>query len=169
MCLFAWPIGNVILKTSCPTSWAVSLVAILDADKEGFLRSETSLIQTVGRAARNADGTVIMYADTITGSMRRAIDETNRRREIQQKYNTEHGIIPKTIKKSVSEVIEATKSVSDTKIEKQKQSAETVRRTITELTAEMRKAAELLQFELAAQLRDEIKRLEEQLETGDLE
>ena len=97
----------------------VSLVAILDADKEGFLRSETSLIQTVGRAARNADGTVIMYADTITGSMRRAIDETNRRREIQQKYNTEHGIIPKTIKKSVSEVIEATKSVSDTKIEKQ--------------------------------------------------
>lgn len=147
----------------------VSLVAILDADKEGFLRSETSLIQTVGRAARNADGTVIMYADTITGSMRHAIDETNRRREIQQKYNTEHGIIPKTIKKSVSEVIEATKSVSDTKIEKQKQSAETVRRTITELTAEMRKAAELLQFELAAQLRDEIKRLEEQLETGDLE
>lgn len=147
----------------------VSLVAILDADKEGFLRSETSLIQTVGRAARNADGTVIMYADTITGSMRRAIDETNRRREIQQKYNTEHGIIPKTIKKSVSEVIEATKSVSDTKIEKQKQSAETVRRTITELTAEMRKAAELLQFELAAQLRDEIKRLEEQLEMGDLE
>ncbi len=147
----------------------VSLVAILDADKEGFLRSETSLIQTVGRAARNADGTVIMYADTITGSMRRAIDETNRRREIQQKYNTDHGIIPKTIKKSVSEVIEATKSVSDTKIEKQKQSAETVRRTITELTAEMRKAAELLQFELAAQLRDEIKRLEEQLETGDLE
>ena len=147
----------------------VSLVAILDADKEGFLRSETSLIQTVGRAARNADGTVIMYADTITGSMRRAIDETNRRREIQQKYNTEHGIIPKTIKKSVSEVIEATKSVSDTKIEKQKQSAETVRRTITELTAEMRKAAELLQFELAAQLRDEIKRLEEQLETGNLE
>lgn len=147
----------------------VSLVAILDADKEGFLRSETSLIQTVGRAARNADGTVIMYAETITGSMRRAIDETNRRREIQQKYNTEHGIIPKTIKKSVSEVIEATKSVSDTKIEKQKQSAETVRRTITELTAEMRKAAELLQFELAAQLRDEIKRLEEQLETGDLE
>lgn len=147
----------------------VSLVAILDADKEGFLRSETSLIQTVGRAARNADGTVIMYADTITGSMRRAIDETNRRREIQQKYNTQHGIIPKTIKKSVSEVIEATKSVSDTKIEKQKQSAETVRRTITELTAEMRKAAELLQFELAAQLRDEIKRLEEQLETGNLE
>ena len=147
----------------------VSLVAILDADKEGFLRSETSLIQTVGRAARNADGTVIMYADTITGSMRRAIDETNRRREIQQKYNTDHGIIPKTIKKSVSEVIEATKSVSDTKIEKQKQSAETVRRTIIELTAEMRKAAELLQFELAAQLRDEIKRLEEQLETGDLE
>lgn len=147
----------------------VSLVAILDADKEGFLRSETSLIQTVGRAARNANGTVIMYADTVTGSMRRAIDETNRRREIQKKYNTEHGIVPKTIKKSVSEVIEATKSVSDTKIEGQKQSAETVRRSITELTAEMRKAAELLQFELAAQLRDEIKRLEEQLETGDFE
>lgn len=147
----------------------VSLVAILDADKEGFLRSETSLIQTVGRAARNANGTVIMYADTVTGSMRRAIDETNRRREIQKKYNNEHGIVPKTIKKSVSEVIEATKSVSDTKIEGQKQSAETVRRSITELTAEMRKAAELLQFELAAQLRDEIKRLEEQLETGDFE
>lgn len=147
----------------------VSLVAILDADKEGFLRSETSLIQTVGRAARNANGTVIMYADTVTGSMRRAIDETNRRREIQKKYNNEHGIVPKTIKKSVSEVIEATKSVLDTKIESQKQSTETVRRSITELTAEMRKAAELLQFELAAQLRDEIKRLEEQLETEDFE
>lgn len=144
----------------------VSLVAILDADKEGFLRSETSLIQTIGRAARNSDGKVIMYADVITRSMQRAIDETNRRRDIQSRYNTEHGIVPKTIKKSVSEVIEATKSVSDKKnIANNHTSSEAdIRRTIADLTLEMRKAAELLQFELAAQIRDEIRRLEEGLQ-----
>ena len=143
----------------------VSLVAILDADKEGFLRSETSLIQTVGRAARNAEGMVIMYADTITGSMRRAIDETNRRRTIQSAYNEENGIVPKTIKKSVSEVIEATKAVEGGTSADTPESPE---RTIAELTTEMKKAAELLQFELAAQLRDEIRRLEEQYNTGDM-
>lgn len=143
----------------------VSLVAILDADKEGFLRSETSLIQTVGRAARNAEGMVIMYADTITGSMRRAIDETNRRRKIQSAYNEENGIVPKTIKKSVSEVIEATKAVESGASADTSESPE---RTIAELTTEMKKAAELLQFELAAQLRDEIRRLEEQYNTGDM-
>ncbi len=140
----------------------VSLVAILDADKEGFLRSETSLVQTIGRAARNADGKVIMYADTITASMQRAIDETNRRRSIQSAFNEKHGIVPKTIKKSVSEVIEATKSVKDMP-KASKESGKDIRHTIAELTTEMKKAAELLQFELAAQLRDEIRRLEEQL------
>ncbi len=140
----------------------VSLVAILDADKEGFLRSETSLIQTIGRAARNAEGKVIMYADVVTGSMQRAIDETNRRRELQDEYNKKNNIVPQTIRKSVSEVIEATKSVGDKSVLK---SADTdqkdTQRTIAELTTEMKKAAELLQFELAAQIRDEIKRLEE--------
>ena len=143
----------------------VSLVAILDADKEGFLRSETSLIQTIGRAARNAEGKVIMYADAVTGSMRRAIDETNRRRTIQADFNEKNGIVPKTIKKSVSEVIEATKPVRDSGFagrEKVSDGAD-VRRMIAELTTEMKKAAELLQFELAAQLRDEIRRLEEEI------
>lgn len=139
----------------------VSLVAILDADKEGFLRSETSLIQTIGRAARNAEGKVIMYADVITGSMQRAIDETNRRRGIQAEFNEKHGITPQTIKKSVSEVIEATKSVKDGGFAAGDASAEAnVHRTVAELTTEMKKAAELLQFELAAQIRDEIRRLE---------
>ncbi len=141
----------------------VSLVAILDADKEGFLRSETSLVQTIGRAARNAEGKVIMYADNITDSMRRAIDETNRRRGIQAEFNKKHGIIPKTITKSVTEVIEATKSVKDMPKSYEK-GKDNIRHTITELTTEMRKAAELLQFELAAQLRDEIRRLEGELE-----
>ncbi len=140
----------------------VSLVAILDADKEGFLRSETSLIQTIGRAARNAKGTVIMYANTVTGSMQRAIDETNRRRKIQDDYNKANGIIPKTITKGVSEVIEATKAVSVPKT-KSDMSADNIKNTIADLTLEMRKAAELLQFELAAQIRDEIRRLEEDL------
>lgn len=145
----------------------VSLVAILDADKEGFLRSETSLIQTIGRAARNADGRVIMYADNITGSMQRAIDETNRRRTIQTEYNERNGIVPKTIKKSVSEVIEATKAVNVPKkaATAEDRKAEDIRRKIAELTVDMRKAAELLQFELAAQIRDEIRRLED--EQGD--
>ncbi len=142
----------------------VSLVAILDADKEGFLRSETSLIQTIGRAARNANGKVIMYANTMTGSMERAINETNRRREIQDKYNKENGIIPKTIIKNVSEVIEATKTVSNSVPKsKQEMSEKDIRLTIADLTLEMKKAAELLQFELAAQIRDEIKRLEEDI------
>lgn len=144
----------------------VSLVAILDADKEGFLRSETSLIQTIGRAARNAEGKVIMYADVITGSMRRAIDETNRRRALQSEFNEKHGIVPKTIKKSVGEVIEATKSVKDSGFagREKKSDAAQIRNTIADLTTEMRKAAELLQFELAAQLRDEIRRLEEEIQ-----
>lgn len=141
----------------------VSLVAILDSDKEGFLRSETSLIQTVGRAARNANGKVLMYADNITGSMQRAIDETNRRRGIQSEYNEKNGIVPKTIKKSVSEVIEATKAVSDSKGIAPDNKEKDIQHTIAELTTEMKKAAELLQFELAAQIRDEIRRLEENL------
>lgn len=144
----------------------VSLVAILDADKEGFLRSETSLVQTIGRAARNADGKVIMYADTITQSMRSAIDETNRRRSIQKAYNEKHNIVPKTIKKEVHEVIEATTELSKTdkarKANIKAQKIENKERMIAELTVDMKKAAELLQFELAAQIRDEIRRIEEQ-------
>ena len=142
----------------------VSLVAILDADKEGFLRSETSLVQTIGRAARNADGKVIMYADTITGSMRYAIDETNRRRSMQKTFNEEHNIVPKTIKKQVHEVIEATtelgKSNKGRRAEKNAERIENKERIIAELTIDMKKAAELLQFELAAQIRDEIRRIE---------
>ncbi|MCI5892829.1 MAG: excinuclease ABC subunit UvrB [Clostridiales bacterium] len=142
----------------------VSLVAILDADKEGFLRSETSLVQTIGRAARNADGKVIMYADTITGSMRYAIDETNRRRSMQKAFNEEHNIVPKTIKKQVHEVIEATtelgKSDKGRRAEKNAERIENKERIIAELTIDMKKAAELLQFELAAQIRDEIRRIE---------
>ncbi len=138
----------------------VSLVAILDADKEGFLRSDTSLIQTIGRAARNANGTVIMYADNVTGSMRRAIDETERRRKIQEEYNKEHNIIPQTIKKGVYEIIEATVKEEE-KSERTLPMVEISDKSIAELTMEMKKAAELLNFELAAQLRDEINRLKE--------
>ncbi len=138
----------------------VSLVAILDADKEGFLRSDTSLIQTIGRAARNANGTVIMYADTVTGSMNRAISETERRRKLQAEYNEEHGITPQTIQKGVYEIIEAT--VKDTDVpDKEKLTEKASAKTVAELTTEMKKAAELLQFELAAKLRDEINRLRE--------
>ena len=140
----------------------VSLVAILDADKEGFLRSDTSLIQTIGRAARNAEGTVIMYADTITGSMHRAISETERRRKIQAEYNKEHGIIPRTIKKDVYEIIEATVK-DDHRPEKETGAEKISEKTIAELTMEMKKAAELLQFELAAKIRDEINRLRQDL------
>ncbi len=138
----------------------VSLVAILDADKEGFLRSETSLIQTVGRAARNVDGRVIMYADKITGSMDRAIKETNRRREIQDKYNKEHNITPTSIIKGVRDVIEATKVAEDE--EKYASKGEAIKDLsayIIELEKEMRIAAENLEFEKAAKLRDEIKEL----------
>ncbi len=147
----------------------VSLVAILDADKEGFLRSETSLIQTVGRAARNADGKVIMYADTITGSMRRAIDETERRRTLQMAYNEEHGITPETIRKSVHAIIEATQTVNINKgTDKPAKQVDVkeAQNVIAELTTEMKKAAELLQFELAAQLRDEIQRIQASIDEG---
>ncbi len=133
----------------------VSLVAILDADKEGFLRSETSLIQTIGRAARNAEGTVIMYADTQTGSMRRAINETNRRRKIQSEYNEVHGIVPKTIQKAVHEVIEAT--VYEEAAEETRESREEIMRRLTE---EMQRAAKELRFEDAARLRDKLQRME---------
>lgn len=135
----------------------VSLVAILDADKEGFLRSETSLIQTVGRAARNVDGRVIMYADKITGSMERAIRETDRRREIQDQYNKEHNITPTSIIKGVRDIIEATKAAEEGKHYKTKDDIKDVQTYIIELEKEMRKAAENLEFEKAAHLRDQIK------------
>lgn len=135
----------------------VSLVAILDADKEGFLRSETSLIQTVGRAARNVDGRVIMYADKMTGSMERAIKETNRRREIQDEYNKEHNITPQSIIKGVRDIIEATKAAEEEKQYKTKDDIKDVNSYIIELEKEMRKAAENLEFEKAAHLRDQIK------------
>ena len=146
----------------------VSLVAILDADKEGFLRSETSLIQTIGRAARNSDGKVIMYADTVTHSMRAAIDETNRRREIQKAYNEANGITPQTIKKSVRDLIEIGKKEAEAAPERKlrdalrdskKLSASDKLALIDELTAEMKDAAKRLEFERAAYLRDKIKAL----------
>ncbi len=135
----------------------VSLVAILDADKEGFLRSETSLIQTIGRAARNAEGRVIMYADQITSAMRAAIDETERRRGIQDAYNKAHGIVPKTIRKSVRDLIEITQAggegyrddgVKLTRAERE--------REIAKLEKQMREAARLMEYEYAAALRDRI-------------
>ena len=141
----------------------VSLVAILDADKEGFLRSETSLVQTIGRAARNAEGRVIMYADSVTGSMERAIRETNRRREIQMAYNKEHNITPKTIKKSVAEILEISEKDSIDKKGKRLSNAEK-QKLIKALTAEMKQAAKLLEFEQAAFLRDKINKLREELE-----
>ena len=136
----------------------VSLVAILDADKEGFLRSETSLIQTIGRAARNAEGTVIMYADSVTPSMERAITETNRRREKQMKYNEEHGITPKTIVKDVFEIIEIS-AKSDEEKAVSKMSKKEREQMIIKLTAEMKAAAKILEFEHAAYLRDRIEKL----------
>jgi excinuclease ABC subunit B len=135
----------------------VSLVAILDADKEGFLRSETSLIQTIGRAARNAEGKVIMYADRVTPSMRAAMDETARRRDIQQRYNEEHGIVPKTVIKSVRDLIEISSPTAErkgrngvkmTKAEKEKE--------IARLEKQMKEAARMMEFEYAAILRDQI-------------
>ena len=137
----------------------VSLVAILDADKEGFLRSERSLIQTIGRAARNTDGKVIMYADELTASMEIAISETNRRRKIQEEYNHKNNITPTTIKKAVRETIKATYEL-DNNLEKEVKENEDIKETITRLTDEMLKYAQNLEFEKAADLRDKIKELE---------
>ena len=141
----------------------VSLVAILDADKEGFLRSERSLIQTIGRAARNTEGTVIMYADELTDSMEKAINETNRRRAIQEAYNEEHHIVPKTIKKSIRDSIKAIQTENigvEYKLEKE----EDIKDTIAKLTDEMLEAASKMEFEQAAELRDKIKELEKIIE-----
>ena len=135
----------------------VSLVAILDADKEGFLRSETSLIQTIGRAARNAEGVVILYADKITPSMSAAMEETSRRRELQNAYNEAHGIVPKTIVKSVRDIIEISHAADgkDGK-RKQKLSAKEKAALIANLEKEMKEASRRLEFEYAAVLRDQI-------------
>ena len=149
----------------------ISLVAILDADKEGFLRSETSLIQTIGRAARNAEGHVIMYADVITDSMRRAIDETLRRRELQETYNKEHGITPKTIKKAVRDLISISKEVAKTqkKLEKdmESMSREDLEELIGIVQKQMKAAAADLNFEMAAELRDQMIELKKNLEELD--
>ena len=134
----------------------VSLVAILDADKEGFLRSETALIQTIGRAARNADGEVILYADKITPSMRQAMDETQRRREKQDAYNKAHGITPKTIRKDIRELLEiAEPAKRDARPVKQMTKLEKLQ-LIDKLEKQMKEAAKMLEFELAAALRDQI-------------
>ncbi len=140
----------------------VSLVAILDADKEGFLRSERSLIQTIGRAARNTDGTVIMYADELTESMEKAISETNRRRKIQEEYNRKNNITPTTIKKSVRDSISAI-NASDIEVEYKFEKEEDIKHTIAKLTDEMLEAASKMEFEKAAELRDKIKELEKLL------
>jgi excinuclease ABC subunit B len=145
----------------------ITLVAILDADKEGFLRSETSLIQTIGRAARNADGHVIMYADTITDSMRHAIDETNRRRAIQQKYNEEHGITPTTIKKAVRDLIAISKaadtSVRDYEKDPESMDLKELHKLAKQLEKKMRQAAVELNFEEAALLRDRMLKIKEMI------
>lgn len=142
----------------------VSLVAILDADKEGFLRSETALVQTMGRAARNADGEVILYADTRTPSMERAIRETERRRAIQQKFNEEHGIVPKTIVKQVRDIIEISAPASEVGAVLSKKKLDKTQRLqrIAILRKQMKEAATMLEFELAADLRDQIRELEAQ-------
>lgn len=140
----------------------VSLVAILDADKEGFLRSERSLIQTIGRAARNTDGTVIMYADVLTDSMEKAISETNRRRKIQTEYNEIHGITPKTINKSVRDAIRAVQT-DDIGVEFKAEKGEDIKETISKLTDEMLEFASKMEFEKAAEARDKIKELEKLL------
>ena len=146
----------------------ITLVAILDADKEGFLRSETSLIQTIGRAARNSEGHVIMYADTMTDSMRNAIEETNRRRAIQEEYNKEHNIKPTTIKKAVRDLIAVSKAVAETEVKLQKDPESMSRKELTKLIAQvekqMRAAAADLNFEQAAQLRDKMIELKKNLD-----
>ena len=151
----------------------IALVVILDADKEGFLRSETSLVQTIGRAARNADGHVIMYADNMTDSMRKAIDETERRRAVQTKYNEEHGITPQTIRKAVRDLISISKEITKEQaaFEKDPESMNLgeLRKLIAEVEKKMRKAAADLNFEAAAELRDrmlELKKHELELTGG---
>ena len=145
----------------------ITLVAILDADKEGFLRSETSLIQTIGRAARNSNGHVIMYADVMTDSMRNAIEETNRRREIQESYNEEHGITPTTIKKAVRDLIAVSKAVAETEVKLKKDpesmSKKELKDLISQLEKQMRQAAADLNFEQAAELRDKMIELKKNL------
>ena len=151
----------------------VGMVAILDADKEGFLRSETSLIQTIGRAARNVDGQVIMYADSVTASMRRALDETNRRRAVQQAFNEEHGIDPQTIRKKVSDILELVQSRDAPSVDRRRREVETrpaldlpvddLDRLIRSLEEEMKEAASELRFEYAARLRDEVNDLKREL------
>ena len=145
----------------------ISLVAILDADKEGFLRSETSLIQTVGRAARNAEGHVIMYADNMTDSMKAAIEETARRRKLQQKYNEEHGITPQTIKKAVRDLISISKTIEKEELRFEKDpesmSREELQKLITKVEKQMKKAAADLNFEAAAELRDKMAELKKKL------
>ena len=142
-------------------------MAILDAEKEGFLRSATSLIQTIGRAARNADGRVIMYADSVTDSMRIALDETSRRREIQMKYNEEHGITPQTIKKAVRELISISKEIAREEMQFEKDpesmSRKELEKLIGEVQKKMQKAAADLNFEAAAELRDKMVELKQKL------
>ena len=146
----------------------ITLVAILDADKEGFLRSETSLIQTIGRAARNAEGHVIMYADTITDSMRAALDKTQRRREVQMAYNEEHGITPKTIQKAVRDLISVSRKVAASELQMEKDpesmSEKELEKLIKELEKQMKKAAADLNFEAAAELRDKLIELKKTLQ-----
>lgn len=146
----------------------ITLVAILDADKEGFLRSETSLIQTIGRAARNSEGHVIMYADVMTDSMRLAIDETKRRRALQEAYNKEHGITPTTIKKAVRDLISISKEVAKTeeKMEKdpESMSREELEKLIGQVQKQMKAAAAELNFEMAAELRDKMITLKKSLD-----
>ena len=148
----------------------VSLVAILDADKEGFLRSEGALIQTMGRAARHIDGRVIMYADTITGSMKRAIDETQRRRRIQVAYNKEHGITPQGIRKAIRDITERVKAVAEPRAEyvSAPETREDIARLVNDLEKQMKTAARNLEFEKAALLRDRIIELRRQLATAEL-
>ena len=151
----------------------VSLVAILDADKEGFLRSETSLIQIIGRAARNVDGQVIMYADEVTDSMKAALNETNRRRGLQLRYNEEHGIDPQTIRKKVSDILELISSGEPASTERRRREVaqrqpldlggDDLRRLIQSLEDEMREAATELRFEYAARLRDEVTELKREM------
>ena len=149
----------------------ITLVAILDADKEGFLRSEVSLIQTIGRAARNSEGHVIMYADVMTDSMKNAIRETERRRAIQEAYNKEHGITPTTIKKSVRDLIAISKAVAETEVKLQKDPESMNRKELLKLIKDvekqMRQAAADLNFEQAAELRDKMLDLKKSLEEMD--